>query len=172
MRIITVRIEDNNNKINEIKELENEKNKMIETISKEIDMLQEEGFLQILLYIKCVYEDYLMIVCNNNALNISNIGRTVTIHVNHEGIFIDFNYMGSLNCINTPKRMKAIFKDGNIIITESTKNGIKDLMNEWKYIKTIFQEMIDKAYESRKKEIKNKIDEYKYLLKIAKEFKV
>lgn len=172
MRIITVRIEDNNNKINEIKELENKKNKILETISKEIDMLQEEGFLQILSYIKCAYEDYLMIVDNNNTLNISNIGRTIMIHVNHEGIFIDFNYMGSLNCRNTPRRMKAIFKDGNIIITESTKNGIKDLMNEWKYIKQIFQEKINKAYESRKKEIINNISECEYLLKVAKEFKV
>lgn len=68
MRIVTVRIEDNSDKINEVKELENMKCEVIENITNKIDELQEEGFMQILAYIKCAYEDYVGIVGKKGKL--------------------------------------------------------------------------------------------------------
>ncbi len=182
MRIITVRIEDNTDKINKVKELENEKSKTIENISDRIDKLQEEAFMQILAYIRCAYEDYIGIVGKikpinklvsiENILDVSNVNRSVEIRTDKKGILIDFNYMGTLNCRNTPPRMEAEFKNENIIITKSTRNGIRDLMLHWKGIKPSFQEKIDKAYERHIKEIKSDISSLEYLLKIAEEFKI
>lgn len=182
MRIVTVKIEDNTNKINEVKELENAKFEVIENISDKIDELQEEAFMQILAYIRCAYEDYIGIVgeitpinsvsWKENKLDVLNATRSVRVCVSKSGVFIDFNYSGTPNCNNTPPRMEVEFKDGNIIITKSTRNGICDLMKYWKGIKPRFQEEIDKAYEKQIKEIKSDINSLEYLLKVAEDFKV
>lgn len=182
MRIVTVKIEDNTNKINEIKELENAKFMIIENISDKIDELQEEAFMQILAYVRCAYEDYIEIVgeitpinsvsWEENRLCVSNVSNSVRICVGKSGVFIDFNYMGTSNCGNTPPKMKAEFNNGNIIITESTRNGICDLMQYWKGIKPKFQEEIDKAYEKQTNKIKSDINSLEYLLKVAEKFKV
>lgn len=181
MRIVTVRIEDNTDKINKVKELENEKYETIENISDKIDELQEEAFMQILAYVRCAYEDYIGIVgeitpinevsWRENRLDVSNITRSVRICVSKKGVFIDFNYTGTPNCGNTPPRMEAEFKNGNIIITKSTRNGICDLMRYWKEIKPRFQEEINKAYEKQTAKIKSDISSLEYLLKVAEEFK-
>ena len=181
MRIVTVRIEDNTDKINKVKELENEKYETIENISDKIDELQEEAFMQILAYVRCAYEDYIGIVgeitpinevsWRENRLDVSNVTRSVRICVGKKGVFIDFNYAGTSNCGNTPSRMEAEFKNGSIIITESTRNGICDLMRYWKGIKPRFQEEIDKAYEKQTAKIKSDISSLEYLLKVAEEFK-
>lgn len=181
MRIVTVRIEDNTNKIEELKELENKRLETEERLTEEIDRLQEEGFIQILAYIKCAYEDYVGIVgdrtymndstWNENTLNVRTIGSSIMIKVRKDGVIIDFNYSGTLNCRNTPPRMKAEFRDGNIIITKSTRNGIRDLMMRWKDIKPMFQEKIDDAYKSKKALIKDKTGELEYLLEVAKNFR-
>lgn len=181
MKIVAVRIEDNTDKINEVKELENAKFKTIENISDKIDELQEEAFMQMLAYIRCAYEDYIGIVGEitpindvswiKNTLDVSNATRSVRICVNKNGAFIDFNYTETPNCGNTPPRMEAKFKDGNIVITKSTRNGVCDLMQYWKGIKPRFQEEIDKAYEKRTAKIKSDISSLKYLLKVAEGFK-
>ena len=62
MKIVIVRIEDNFCKINEVTKLEGFKQEVVENISNKIDELQEEGFLQILAYVKCAYEDYASII--------------------------------------------------------------------------------------------------------------
>lgn len=172
MRIVTVRIEDNINKIEELKELENKKLETEENILEEIDKLQEEGFMQILAYAKCAYEDYIAIVGEKTYLNVYNISRSIRICVQKNGLFVDFNYSGTLNCQNTPPRMEAKFRDGDIIITKSTRDGIRDLMSYWKSIKPGFQEKIDKAYKSKKEKIKNETDKLEYLLEVAKNFRV
>lgn len=182
MRIVTVRIEDNINKIEELKELESKKLETEENILEEIDKLQEEGFMQILAYAKCAYEDYVAIVGERtysnptcwveNNLNVYNISRSIRICVKKNGLFVDFNYSGTYNCQNTPPRMEAKFRDGDIIITKSTRNGIRDLMSYWKSIKPGFQEKIDKAYKSKKEKIKNETDKLEYLLEVAKNFRV
>ena len=129
MRIVTVRIEDNTEKIENVKRLEKCRNEVIEDISDKIDELQEEGFMQILAYIKCATEDYLGIVgettkINNvswlkNKLDVSNLTRSVRICADNSGVFIDFNYTGTPECKNTPPRMKADFVNDNIIISSS-----------------------------------------------------
>ena len=172
MRIVTVRIEDNSNKIEELKELENKKLETEENILEEIDKLQEEGFMQILAYAKCAYEDYVAIVGEETYLNVYNISRSIRICVKKNSLFVDFNYSGTYNCQNTPPRMEAKFRDGDIIITKSTRNGIRDLMSYWKSIKPGFQEKIDKAYKSKKEKIKNETDKLEYLLEVAKNFRV
>lgn len=172
MRIVTVRIEDNINKIEELKELESKKLETEENILEEIDKLQEEGFMQILAYAKCAYEDYVAIVGEETYLNVYNISRSIRICVQKNGLFVDFNYSGTLNCQNTPPRMEAEFKDDDIIITKSTRDGIRDLMSYWKSIKPGFQEKIDKAYKSKKEKIKNETDKLEYLLEVAKNFRV
>lgn len=172
MRIVTVRIEDNINKIEELKELESKKLETEENILEEIDKLQEEGFMQILAYVKCAYEDYVAIVGEETYLNVYNISRSIRICVKKNGLFVDFNYSGTSNCQNTPPRMEAKFRDGDIIITKSTRDGIRDLMNYWKGIKPKFQEKIDKTYESKKEKIKNETDKLEYLLEIAKNFRL
>lgn len=172
MRIVTVRIEDNINKIEELKELESKKLETEENILEEIDKLQEEGFMQILAYAKCAYEDYVAIVGEETYLNVYNISRSIRICVKKNSLFVDFNYSGTYNCQNTPPRMEAKFRDGDIIITKSTRNGIRDLMSYWKSIKPGFQEKIDKAYKSKKEKIKNETDKLEYLLEVAKNFRV
>lgn len=182
MRIVTVRIEDNSSKIEELKKLENKKAETEKNMLEEIDKLQEEGFMQILAYAKCAYEDYIGIVgertyinsssWRENNLDVSNSLRSIRICVQKNSLFIDFNYMGMLNCQNTPPRMEAEFKDDDIIITKSTRDGIRDLMSCWKDIKPKFQEKIDKAYENQKVKIKNETDKLEYLLAIAKSFRV
>ena len=182
MKIVTVRIEDNSNKIEELKKLKNKKAETEKSMLEEIDKLQEEGFMQILAYVKCAYEDYIGIVgertyinsssWRENNLDVSNLSRSVRICVQKNSLFIDFNYTGTLNCQNTPPRMEAEFKDDDIIITKSTRNGIHDLMSCWKGIKPKFQEKIDKAYENQKVKIKNETDKLEYLLAIAKSFRV
>ena len=182
MRIVTVRIEDNINKIKELKELEIKKLETEENILEEIDKLQEEGFMQILAYAKCAYEDYVSIVgertYNNpacwveNNLNVYNISRSIRICVQKNGLFVDFNYQGTLNCQNTPSRIVAKFINDDIIITKSTRDGIRDLMISWKNIKPCFQEKIDKAYKSKKEQVKNEINKFEYLLEEAKNFRV
>ena len=172
MRIVTVRIEDNINKIEELKKLENKKLETEENILEEIDKLQEEGFMQILAYAKCAYEDYVAIVGEETYLNVYNISRSIRICVKKNGLFVDFNYSGTYNCQNTPPRMEAKFRDGDIIITKSTRDGIRDLMSYWKSIKPGFQEKIDKAYKSKKEKIKNETDKLEYLLEVAKNFRV
>ena len=181
MRIVTVRIEDNTDKINEVKKLEKVKNDTIENISDKIDELQEEAFMKILAYVRCAYEDYIGIVgeithinkvsWRENKLYVSNIGRSIIIRVVKDGVFVDFNYMGTPKCINTPPRMEAKFQGENIIITKSTRNGICDLMQSWKEIKPRFQEEIDKAYKKQTAKIKSDISSLEYLLKVAEEFK-
>lgn len=52
MRIVTVRIEDNTEKIENVKRLEKCRSEVIENISDKIDELQEEGFMKILAYVK------------------------------------------------------------------------------------------------------------------------
>ena len=175
MRIVTVRIEDNSNKIEELKKLKNKKAETEKSMLEEIDKLQEEGFMQILAYAKCAYEDYIGIVgertyinsssWRENNLDVSNLSRSVRICVQKNGLFIDFNYTGM-------PRMEAEFKDDDIIITKSTRDGIRDLMSCWKGIKPKFQEKIDKAYENQKVKIKNETDKLEYLLAIAKSFRV
>lgn len=182
MRIVTVRIEDNRDKIEEVKELKNKKYETVERVADEIDRLQEEGFMQILAYVRCAYEDYIGIVGEStpinsvlwkeNCLDVSNITGSVRICARKKGVFIDFNYMGTSDCGNTPERMEATFTNDGIIITKSTRNGICDLMNYWKGIKPRFQEEIDKVYERHTHKIKSEIETLKHLLKIAEEFKV
>ena len=172
MRIVTVRIEDNINKIEELKKLENKKLETEENILEEIDKLQEEGFMQILAYAKCAYEDYIGIVGEETYLNVYNISRSIRICVKKNGLFVDFNYSGTYNCQNTPPRMEAKFRDGDIIITKSTRDGIRDLMSYWKSIKPGFQEKIDKDYKNKKEKIKNETDKLEYLLEVAKNFRV
>lgn len=172
MRIVTVIIEDNINKIEELKELESKKLETEENILEEIDKLQEEGFMQILAYAKCAYEDYVAIVGEETYLNVYNISRSIRICVKKNGLFVDFNYSGISNCQNTPPRMEAKFRDGDIIITKSTRDGIRDLMSYWKSIKPGFQEKIDKAYKSKKEKIKNETDKLEYLLEVAKNFRL
>ena len=172
MRIVTVRIEDNINKIKELKELEIKKLETEENILEEIDKLQEEGFMQILAYAKCAYEDYVSIVGEETYLNVYNISRSIRICVKKNGLFVDFNYQGTLNCQNTPSRIEAKFINDDIIITKSTRDGIRDLMISWKNIKPCFQEKIDKAYKSKKEEVKNEINKLEYLLEVAKNFRV
>lgn len=181
MRIVTVRIEDNTEKIENVKQLEKCRNEVIDNISDKIDELQEEGFMQILAYIKCATEDYLGVVgkttrINNvswleNRLNVSNITHSIRIRANSDGVFIDFDYTGTVNCKNTPPRMEAKFKDDNIIICTSTRKGICDLMVHWNTIKPEFQKEIDRAYEKQRKVIKNDVDELQYLLSVAENFK-
>ena len=181
MRIVTVRIEDNTEKIENVKQLEKCRNEVIENISDKIDKLQEEGFMQILAYIKCATEDYLGIVGKTrtlnsvswleNRLNVSTLTGSIRICADSNGVFIDFNYTGTVNCKNTPPRMEAKFKDDNIIICTSTRKGICDLMLYWDVIKPEFQKEIDKAYEKQSKIIKNDVDELQYLLKVAESFK-
>ena len=181
MRIVTVRIEDNTDKVKEVKELENAKYEAVENISDRIDELQEEGFMQILAYVRCAYEDYIGIIGKTvkinsvlereNTLDVCNITRSLRICAHKDGIFIDFNYAGTLDCAKTPPRMEAKFKDGNIIITKSTRNGIRDLMNLWHTIKPEFQERIDYVYAIRVKKIKSDISELENLLKVAEQFK-
>lgn len=181
MRVVTVRIEDNTEKIENVKQLEKCRSKVIENISDKIDELQEEGFMQILAYIKCATEDYLGIVgettkINNvswlkNKLDVSNLTRSVRICADNSGVFIDFNYTGTPECKNTPPRMKADFVNGNIIISTSTRKGICDLMLRWDTIKPEFQNKIDEAYERKSKNIKNDVDELQFLLRVAENFK-
>ena len=181
MRIVTVRIEDNSDKINEVKELENMKHEVMENITTKIDELQEEGFMQILAYVKCAYEDYVGIVgkkrqisesCwHNNALDVSNVSRSIRICAGEAGCFIDFNYAGTLPCSKTPPRMVASFKNDNIIIMNPTRQGICDLMNNWQTIKPEFQIKIDKAYQAKAKEIKSDVSSLEHLLKVAEQFK-
>ena len=181
MKIVTVRIEDNSCKIDEVTNLENAKQEVIESTSDRIDELQKEGFLQILAYVKCAYEDYVGIVGKQtrindvswyvNRLDVSNTFGTIRICVKEEGAFIDFNYSGSLMKNNEPPRMKAKFKNNDIIVTRSTRQGICDLMNGWKDIKPEFQKEIDKAYKQKTTEIKSDISHLEYLLKVAEDFK-
>lgn len=182
MRIVTVRIEDNTEKIDDIKRLEETKREITECISDKIDEMQEEGFIQILAYIKCATEDYLDIVgvtkrindvswCHNR-LDVSNMSGSVRICADKEGVFIDFNYTGTVNCKNTPPRMEAKFGDDNIVITKSSRNGIRDLMNYWGTVKPEFQKEINKAYEKKEISIKNDIKSLQYLLNVAENFRV
>lgn len=67
--------------------------------------------------------------------------------------------------------MEASFKNDNIIITNSTRQGICDLMNNWHTIKPEFQNEIDKAYKLKTKEIKSDVSSLEYLLKVAEQFK-
>lgn len=182
MRIVTVRIEDNTDKINEIRELSKHKREIEDEITSELDKLQMEGFIQILAYIRCAYEDYIGIVGEitpinqhswlENRLDVSNMAGTVRICANKNGVFIDFNYMGTLNCCNTPQRMEAIFTDDGIKITKSTRDGIRVLMQSWNSIKPRFQEEIDKVYERKEKEINKEIQAIAYTLEVAKKFKI
>lgn len=181
MRIVTVRIEDNSDKINEVKKLENMKYEVTGNIINKIDELQEEGFMQILAYIKCAYEDYVGIVgkkrqisesCwHNNTLDVSDVSGSIRICAGEAGCFIDFNYAGTLSCGKTPPRMVASFKNDNIIIKNSTRQGICDLMNDWQTIKPEFQIKIDNAYQAKTKEIKSDVNSLEYLLKVAEQFK-
>lgn len=181
MRIVTVRIEDNTEKINRIRELKDEKFETVKNISDEIDRLQEEAFMQILAYVKCAYEDYVNIVGLTTPINdvswienrfdVSNISRSLRICVRSGRIFIDFNYTGTLNCKNTPPRMEAKFNNDIIIIKESTREGIRDLMLMWDGIKPEFQKKIDKAYNKQVENIKSDIENLECLLKVAKKFK-
>lgn len=180
MKIVTVRIEDNFCKINEVTKLEDVKQEVIENISNKIDELQEEGFLQILAYVKCAYEDYASIVGKRryvddgtgwhvNLLDVSNVSGSIRICAREDSVFIDFNYNGLPT--EQPPRMRAKFKDNNIIITDSTRQGICDLMNRWKDIKPEFQKKIDKAYKQKTTEINSDISHLEYILKVAEDFK-
>lgn len=181
MRIVTVRIEDNTEKIENVKQLEKCRKEVIEDISDRIDELQEEGFMQILAYIKCATEDYLGIVGETtrindvswfkNQLDVSNLTRSVRICANNSGVFIDFNYIVTPEYKNTPPRMKAEFINDNIIISTSTRKGVCDLMLYWDTIKPEFQKKIDEAYEIKSKIIKKDVDELQYLLRVAENFK-
>lgn len=182
MRIVTVRIEDNSDKIKEIETMRSTAKEYLNETAQTIKELQEEGFMQILAYLKCVYEDYIGIVgeitpineviWRENRLDVSNLTGSVRICIGKQGIFIDFNYSGTLSCNYTPPRMEAVFKNNEIIITKSTPNGICDLMNRWRDIKPEFQKKINKTFEKEKKEINMKISNADYTLKVAKEFKV
>ncbi|WP_288681582.1 hypothetical protein [uncultured Eubacterium sp.] len=182
MRIVTVRIEDNTEKINNIKQLEEAKRETSKCISDKIDEMQKEGFIQILAYIKYATQDYLDIVGTTevindvswryNRLNVSNISRSVRISADNNGVFIDFNYIGTIDCKNTPPRMEAKFKDDSIVITKSSRNGIRDLMRYWKTVKPEFQKEIDKVYKKKESNIKNDIENLKCLLNVAENFRV
>ena len=182
MRIVTVRIEDNTDKIKKVKKLESKKYEFIENVSDKIDELQEEGFMQILAYVRCAYEDYIGIIEEvrelnercfvKNTLNVYNFAKSVRICVGKERVIIDFDYAGTLNCRNTPPRMEAEFKNDSIIITKSTRQGICDLMKYWNSIKPEFQKTINKAYENKISEIKTETNNLVYLLQVAEEFKV
>lgn len=183
MRMVIVRIEDNREKINEINTLRENGFKVIDEVATELDKLQEEAFMQIAAYVKCAVDDYIGIcggavtMCNKhwgyrNRLSVSCFDRTVMISADNDGMVIDFNYMGTLMCKNTPPRMKVDFKNDKIVIVESTRNGINDLMKYWKYLKPEFQKKIDEAYTRYKTEINNKVSDYEHLLNNAKSFKV
>lgn len=182
MRIVTIRIEDNSGKIDNVKALESEKEKRKSQLLETIDRLQEDAFLQILAYVRCAYEDYVGIVGKTtkinevswmtNRLDVSNLNRSVSICADEEGVIIDFNYSGTLNCKDTPPRMEAKFGKDKIVITKSTRNGICDLMRYWKDIKPLFQEKIDKAYEKKLQEIKSERNDFEYLLNVAEQFKI
>lgn len=80
-------------------------------------------------YIKCAYEDYIGIVGEKTPINqvswlenrLDVTTGTVRICANKNGVFIDFNYSGTINCANTPQRMEAVFKKNSIEITKSTR---------------------------------------------------
>lgn len=180
MKIAIVRIEDNFCKINEVTKLEGVKQEVIKNISNKIDKLQEEGFLQILAYVKCAYEDYASIVGKRryvddgtglhvNLLDVSNVSRSIRICAREDSVFIDFNYNGLP--IEQPPRMRARFKDNNIIITDSTRQGICDLMNGWGDMKQKIQERIESVYKQKTAEIKSDISNLEHLLSVAEKFK-
>lgn len=160
MRIVTVRIEDNSDKIKEIEAMRNTSKEYLDETAYAIKELQEEGFMQILAYLKCAYEDYIgivgeitpinKVVWRENYLDVSNRTGSLRICVRKHDVFIDFNYSGTPSCNYTPPRMEAVFKNNEIIITKSTQNGICDLMNHWRDIKPEFQKKINKAYEKKK----------------------
>lgn len=173
MKIVTVRIENNDNIINEICELNNLKRETEGRITSQIDEYQQQGFLQILAYIKCLYEDYIKITGERiSILDVSNISRTLCICVKDCHVIIDFNYAGTPYCKNTPSRMEAKFINNSITVIKSSREGIQDLLNGWQYIKPEFQKEIEKTYEKKSKKIKKDVSELNYLLKVAKEFKV
>ena len=182
MKIIMVRIEDNSGKIEEIQTIKNKTEEYLNKKTKTIKELQDECFMQILAYLKCVYEDYIGIVGETtpinevswieNRLDVSNVTRSVRICVRKHDAIIDFDYSGTLSSNCTPPRMEAIFKNDEIIIIKSTPNGICDLLNHWENIKPEFQKKIDKAYDKKKKEFERKVSNADYMLKVAKEFRV
>lgn len=183
MRMVIVRIEDNREKINEINTLRENGLKVIDEVSTELDKLQEEAFMQIAAYVKCCVDDYIGIcggavtMCNEhwgyrNRLSVSCFNHTVSISADHKGMVVDFNYTGTPKCKDTPRRMRVDFKDDRIVIAESERRGINDLMIYWKHLKPEFQKKIDEAYDKYKTEINKKVETYEYLLKNAKSFKV
>lgn len=174
MKIVTVKIEDNSEKINNIRELKNIKYNTEKNIISKIDETQKEGFMQILAYIKCITEDYLSITGKSpyHRLSVSTSSHSVMVYSDCNHVFVDFDYSRTLQCKDAPPRMEASFINDNIIITKSTREGICDLMNYWEYIKPEFQKKIDKAYEEGKRSIKKDIDEMQYMLNVAEKFKV
>lgn len=63
------------------------------------------------------------------------------------------------------------YKANNIIITDSTRQGICDLMNKWGDMKQKIQERIDAVYKQKTAEIKSDISNLEHLLKVAENFK-
>lgn len=179
-KCVLLNIEDNTAKIMQLKELEEHDRSVSMDLAEEIDQIQKKNFLKMLAYIKVMTDDYLSIVGEkryisaaswiDNYFDVANFARTIRICANKGSVFIDFNYMGSTRV--APKRMTAVFRDGEIRITASSREGINDLMNGWPSVKPEFQKAIDKALSNRCHEIANNQEHMEYLLNNAKKFEV
>lgn len=170
MKILAIRINDNTAKIEKVRESNKEMHKKESELNLQIQELQNEKFLEILIYIKCIYEDYIRMT-GNTSFNISLHG-TVVIMITNNHVYIDFNYMGTPECINTPKRMEARFDANGVQIISSTAKGINDLMERWKYIKPLFQEKINVEYEKIIKQNHMHISTLEYMKQVAENFTV
>lgn len=180
MRIVTVRIEDNTDKIHEIQTMRKSAAAQNEALQNDIKRAQEEAFLQILAYVRCATEDYIGIVGEvtpinsvswvKNYLRVSACSRSVFINANSKEVVIGFDFSGTPYCKNTPQDMKARFNNDHIEIIESTERGIHELIRHWKYLKPEFQKEIDRAYFKQKNNLQESVSGKQYILDTAKNF--
>ena len=161
-KIVTVRIKDNTEKINELKALETEASKAKEETTKTIDDLQRKSLIQMLAYIKCAYEDWFEIM-GDAPLYVCNLSRSVCVSARKSGINIQHNFAWSV---------EADYENGNIRVLNSTRQGIDALMKAWGKIKFELQEKIDKAYRNKCKTIESELSELASMVYVAKNFEI
>ena len=165
MKIITVRVEDNTEKIKEVQKSNAEKLQQKAEMMPQIEALQKEKFAQILAYIKCMYEDFISLD-NSNRMSINRF--TVCIRIVAHHVYIDFNYSGTPNCKNTPPRMEAVFHKDNIEILSCSYEG----MIYWSHIKPMFQRMIEEEYERVIITNQKEIAKWQHMKAVAENFQV
>lgn len=164
MKIIMVRVEDNTERIQAVQKSNEETlQRKIEMVS-QIEALQKEKFVQMLAYIKCMYEDFISLD-QSHTMSVNKYVVCIRIVQNH--VYISFNGGRSM-----PARMEAVFHEDNIEILSCSYEGINELMIYWSDIKPMFQRMIEEKCEQVIIKNQKENEKWQYMKEMAENFQV